>query len=46
MNGLLLSAIPHAHIIELNKDINNSINYCKACINNIKFYLRSDNPFV
>lgn len=44
MQGLLLNPIPHSNIVELNKNYGNQINYCKKCLNNVKYYLRSDNP--
>ncbi|KAL4445246.1 hypothetical protein ABPG74_022059 [Tetrahymena malaccensis] len=46
MQGLQLNAIPHTHIIELNKNMGNQMSYCKSCLNNIKYYLRADNPTI
>ncbi|KAL4496985.1 hypothetical protein ABPG72_002141 [Tetrahymena utriculariae] len=46
MQGLLLNAIPHTHIIELSKNMGNQMSYCKQCLNNIKYYLRADNPTI
>ncbi|EAS07735.2 hypothetical protein TTHERM_00497890 (macronuclear) [Tetrahymena thermophila SB210] len=46
MQGLQLNPIPHTHIIELNKNMGNQMSYCKSCLNNIKYYLRADNPTI